>query len=163
MRCLLKCWAASASYTASTNSATVLGFRFPTAWKCVLGRAQRNQSMSTRSATWAAVGSPSSYQCRARRDNQQLELELGGGVYTPSHGSTGPHRLKKAPAGPGFPSSARRTCRRLRTAGRSRLAEPRRLGGAPTITPSRHSPSPPGSLCSQTFGEELQHRHQLSS
>ncbi len=45
------------------------GFRIPTAWRWVLGRVRRSRSTTTRSATWAAVGSPSNSQYWARRDS----------------------------------------------------------------------------------------------
>ncbi len=38
-------------------------FHIPTAWRWVLRRARRSRSMTTRSATRAAVGSPSKSQC----------------------------------------------------------------------------------------------------
>ncbi len=62
-----RCWVVSASSMASTSSSVVVGFLIPTACRWERGRARRSRSMTTRSATCAADGFPSSSQCCANR------------------------------------------------------------------------------------------------
>ncbi len=68
---------ASANSMASTSSPMVCGFRIPAACRRGRGRARRNRSTTTRSVTWAALGSPASSQCCERRDSSAAWARAG--------------------------------------------------------------------------------------
>ncbi len=68
---------ASANSMASTSSPMVCGFRIPAACRSGRGRARRNRSTTTRSVTWAALGSPASSQCCERRESSAAWARAG--------------------------------------------------------------------------------------
>ncbi len=70
-------WAASANSMASTSSPTVSGFRMPAACRMGRGSARSKRSTTTRSATWAALGSPARSQWRVRRDRSAAWARAG--------------------------------------------------------------------------------------
>ncbi len=80
-----RCWAASASSMAPTSSSVVVEFLMPTACRWERGRARRRRSMTTRSATWAAEGDPSSNQWCASRVSSAAWARAGSrGLYSHS-------------------------------------------------------------------------------
>ncbi len=95
-------WAASANSMASTSSPTVSGFRMPAACRMGRGSARSKRSTTTRSATWAALGSPARSQWRVRRDRSAAWRGLATGWSIPIRAPAGRPRQGRVPLGTGF-------------------------------------------------------------